>query len=95
MNKVICNWSYIYYIRIQSFELHFKNLPIFNKILALRVARESERRFRTTYVFPIIVADWKLCIWSLLMTVVNNADITAPKNRAFVWIVRDCKLSQV
>lgn len=59
------------------------------------MASKCKARLRTTNVLSIIVADRKLCVRSLFIAVINNANITAAKYRAFIRVISNSKLSEI
>lgn len=59
------------------------------------MACEREARLRRTNVFSVVVTDRELSVRSLFVTVVDDADIAATKNRTLVGVVGDCELGQI
>lgn len=59
------------------------------------MASKCKARLRTTNILSIIVADRELCVRSLFITVINNANITATKYRAFIRVISNSKLSEI
>lgn len=48
-----------------------------------------------SYVLAIVVADRELCIWTLFVGIVNDANVAATEDGAFVWVISDGELGQV
>lgn len=76
-------------------ELYFIDLPFFCNKSAFYMASKSLTWLWIPCVFEIVITNWELGIRLFNIGVINNTDITASKNRAFLRIACYRKLSQV
>lgn len=83
------------FILEKSFECQLEHLPFLDQELSFWMTCESNAGLCSTYILAVVIADWKLRIRALLITVVHNADVTATKCWTFLGVVRDGELCQV
>lgn len=76
-----------------SFKIYSENFPFFCRKSSFCISCKSNACFRVSGVLKIVVADWKLCIALFNVTLINNANIAAPKDWSLLWVASNCKLS--
>jgi hypothetical protein len=78
-----------------SLEVDFEDLPLLDEELPLRMTGEGETRLRTPNILSVVVTDGEFRIGTLLITVINYADIATTEDWPLVWVVGNGKLGQV
>lgn len=80
---------------MRSLEVDLEHFPLLQQELALGVSSKRETWLRRSDIFSIVVTNRELCIWTLFVRVVHDADVTATENGSFVGVVGYGELSQV
>jgi len=78
-----------------SLEIHSENFPLNRAKSPLYVSWKRHTGLRVPSILKVVVANWKLCIAFLNITLVYDTYVTASKNGTFLRIACHGKLSQV
>lgn len=89
------NLQKIRWQKSKSFEVYFKDFPLFRWEPSFCIASKGHACFWISCILEIIVTDGELCIAFFNVTFVNNADITTSEDGSFFRIACNGKLSQV